>query len=367
MPVDTGFIVFNRRTYPGFCALLDRLDIEPQNSDMSFSMSNLVTGVEYRATTLNTLFAQRRNALRPSFLQMTRDLLRFNEVAPRALEPDFEAATLGAFLDRFGFGEAFRRDYLLPMGAAIWSTSPGRMLEFPVRFFVEFFANHGLLTVDDQPQWLTVPGGSRTYVRALAAPFRDRVRTGHSVTSVRRRGTEVVVDGKGFGPTTFDHVVLAVHSDQALRLLADPTAAETEILSALPYQENTAILHSDESFLPRSRRARASWNYRFDPERADRATLTYDLTRLQSLPGRERMLLTLNPKPEEEPASIHGRYRYSHPGYTVASAAAQARWEEISGRGQVHFCGAYWGYGFHEDGLQSGWRAAKTILERVTA
>jgi len=364
--IDTGFIVFNDWTYPNFIALLEELGVPSQPSAMSFSVRNEATGLEYNGTTLNSLFAQRRNLLRPSFHRMLRDILRFNREAKTLLESDAEPA-LGDYLAGHGYSREFIGDYLVPMGAAIWSTDPARMLAFPARYFVRFFDNHGMLSVDRRPQWRAIRGGSARYVERLVAPFRSRIRLETPVEYVRRLPDRVIVKARGAEPERFDHVFVACHADQALRLLADATPQEREILGAIPYSENEVVLHTDASLLPRARRAWAAWNCHVRPEAGARVALTYNMNILQSLSARETFCVTLNDDTRIAPAKIIKRLVYHHPLYTPAGVAAQGRQHEINGRRRTWFCGAYWRYGFHEDGVVSAQAALRHFAETFHA
>lgn len=350
--IDTGFIVFNDWTYPNFVALLEALGVESQPSSMSFSVRNEASGLEYNGTTLGGLFAQRRNWLRPSFHRMLRDILRFNREAPRLLEGEADAS-LGEYLAAQRYSRGFIEDYLVPMGAAIWSTDPARMLGFPAAFFVRFLHNHGMLSVNARPQWRAVRGGSARYVEKLVAPFRDRVRLHAPVVSVRRLPERVLVQARGAEPERFDHVFFACHSDQALAALADATALEREVLGAMPYQENEAVLHTDVSLLPRARRAWAAWNYHVPAQPAARVALTYNMNILQTLAARETFCVTLNRTQDIDPRRVLKRITYHHPLYTRAAVAAQQRQRELNGARRTWFCGAYWRFGFHEDGVVS--------------
>jgi len=356
-PVDSGFIVYNERNYPRFTRLLAELGVESRPSTMGFSVRSDRTGLEYSGSSLRGLFVQPRNVVNPAFLRMLADILRFNREAPRAVRrrPAGEEP-LGALLERGRYSRAFREWYIQPMASAIWSVPLARVLEMPAAFFVRFFENHGLLTLGDRPRWRVVRGGSARYVDALVAPFRDRIRVGRRVRRVARFADRVEVDGE-----PFDRVVLACHSDQVLELLADPTAAEREVLGALPYQVNDAVVHTDVSMLPRSRAAWASWNYRLGGDPAGPATLTYNMNILQSLDAPETFCVTLNGGDAIDPTRVLGRVRYHHPVYTVAGEAARRRRGEISGPNRTHYCGAYWGNGFHEDGVVSGLAAAREI------
>jgi predicted NAD/FAD-binding protein len=350
--VDTGFIVFNDRTYPQFVALLDELGVPAQESSMSFSVRDEAANLEYNGTSLNALFAQRRNLLRPSFLGMVRDILRFNREAPRLLDESGGELPLGELLARGGYGRAFVDHYVVPMGAAIWSTDPASMMQFPARFFVRFLHNHGMLTVDHRPVWRTVRGGSARYVEKLVAPFRDRIRLGTPVEQVRRIAGGVVVKPAGQEAQRYDAVFLACHSDQALALLADPSAAEREVLSAIPYQQNEAVLHTDARLLPRRRLAWAAWNYHVRPDGGPIA-LTYNMNILQRLEAPEPLLVTLNHSDAIDPERVLRRMTYHHPLYTPASVVAQARHREIDGAHSTYYCGAWLRNGFHEDGVAS--------------
>jgi predicted NAD/FAD-binding protein len=352
--VDTGFIVFNHWTYPNFIAMLERLGVGWQPSNMSFSLQCERTGLEYNGTSLNSLFAQRRNLLRPSFLHMIWEILRFNREAPRFLDEQDETTTLGDWLAARGFGRTFAEQYVVPMGRAIWSAEEQAMLGFPARFFIDFFKRHGFLSVDDRPVWQVVRGGSREYVRALLAAAPLTVRTSTPIASVRRLPHEVVLCTAAGETRHFDAVVLACHSDQALAMLDDPSPAEREILAAFPYAANAVILHTDASVLPKRPLARAAWNYHLRRDPSSGVAVTYDMNVLQSLETRRRYLVSLNLGDAIDPRSVIERYSYSHPVYTPAGVAAQKRHAEISGVRRTFYCGAYWRYGFHEDGVVSG-------------
>jgi predicted NAD/FAD-binding protein len=356
LSVDSGFIVYNERNYPNFSRLLAELGVATQPTVMSFGVRCDRTGLEYNGTTLNQLFVQRRNLIQPSFWRMIREILRFNREAPIAIRNDAEPVSLRDLLDRGGYSEMFREQYLLPMGSALWSVPRAQVLEMPALFFVSFFENHGMLTVNDRPQWRVIRGGSARYVEALIAPFRDRIVTNRAVRRIERFEDRVEVDG-----SAFDRVVIACHSDQALAMLADATRAEREVLGALPYQQNEAVVHTDVSVLPRARGAWGAWNYRIACDADTPATVTYDMNILQSLTARETYCVTLNDDAGIDRARIIGRVRYHHPTYTLAGAAAQARRAEISGPNRTHYCGAYWGNGFHEAGATSGLDVVREI------
>jgi predicted NAD/FAD-binding protein len=356
--VDTGFIVFNDWTYPHFIRLLSLLGVPSQPTTMSFSVRDARSGLEYNGTSLNTLFAQRRNLLRPSFHRMIRDILRFGREAPALLADDDHDLTIGDYVTRNGYSPQFIEQYLLPMGGAIWSAGSAAMRAFPARYFVQFFKNHGMLSVDRRPQWRVVSGGSWTYARALVAPFRERIRLETPVTSIRRSEQGVLIASKD-GVERYDQVVVATHGDQALGLLADPAPAERAVLSAFTTTRNQAVLHTDTSLMPRRRRAWAAWNYHLDGDESAPVPVTYDMNALQGLDAPERFLVTLNPPAGIAPGRVLRTITYRHPHYTRAAVAAQGRWSEINGVDRTWFCGAYWGYGFHEDGVVSALRVAE--------
>ncbi len=364
VPVDTGFIVHNDRNYPLFEALMQELGVATQDSEMSFSMSCDLSGLEYCGSDLNTLFAQRRNLLSPRFLKMLADIVRFNRLSDTLLAAP-AGQNLAGFLDEHGFAGPVIDDYLLPMAAAIWSSDPAEILDFPAAYFGHFFDNHGLLSISNRPQWKTLPGGSRTYVDALTRPFADRIRLNSPVQRITRSADEVTLTSAA-GEERFDAVIIACHSDQALAMLGDPTAEERDILGAIPFQENETILHTDISLMPDNRRAWAAWNYhRFETD-AREVCVTYDMTLLQHLQAPERLLVSLNATSRINPERVLRRIIYHHPVYNTASVAARARRDEISGSRNTFYCGAYWGYGFHEDGMRSAAEAVSR-LERVYA
>ena len=349
--VDTGFIVYNEGNYPRFSRLLAELGVSTQPSDMSFAVSCEATGLEYGTRSLGALLARRSNALRPGFLRVLRDHFHFAADARRLLAAPDEKVTLGDFARGRGYSAEFLRHYLVPMGAAIWSAEPARLLAFPALAFVRFFANHGLLSRGQQARWRVVSGGSQRYVDRLVTPFRGRVRTGCAVHRVARgaQGAEVTSDA---GVERFDEVVFAVHSDQALALLADARDAERAVLGAIRYQPNEVLLHTDTSVLPRRRRAWASWNYHVPAAPQGRATVTYHMNRLQGIDAPVDLCVTLNDA-RVDPRKVLARFEYAHPVYDAAAFRAQREHARVSGRDHTHYCGAYWGYGFHEDGVRS--------------
>jgi predicted NAD/FAD-binding protein len=351
--VDTGFIVFNDRTYPNFIALLDKLNVSWQPSDMSFSVRDEVSGLEYNGTSMHSLFAQRRNLLKPSFYRMILDILRFNKHAVELLNDGTEI-TLGAYLAHGRYSQPFIEHYIIPMGAAVWSTDAAQMLDFPARFFVRFFHHHGFLTVSNRPKWRVIQGGSKSYVEKLTDSFKSNIKLNTPIESVRRLKNTVKVKPVGQEEQTFDYVFFACHSDQALAILGkDATAAEREILGAIPYQENTVYLHHDRSMMPKRKLAWAAWNYHITAKPSDKVQVTYNMNILQGLQSEAPILVTLNHVDWINPAKVIKRLTYMHPLYTVAGAAAQARHADISGYNRTAYAGAYWRNGFHEDGVVS--------------
>jgi len=364
LPIDTGFIVFNDRTYPNFITLLDEIGQASQPSVMSFSVSSADSGLEYNGAGLNALFAQRRNILRPPFFRMVRDILRFNREAVASLAFEGASRTVGDYLLRHGYSREFMNDYLVPMAAAIWSAEPVSIHDMPLHFLVRFFDNHGLLQLRDRPVWRVIRGGSREYVDKLVAGHRHRIRLNTPVRSVRRFHDRVEIVTDVSAPERFDAVFLACHSDQALAMLERPTRAEREVLGAIRYQDNDAVLHTDSSVLPRSRRAWAAWNYHVPPDRRQHVAVTYNMNLLQSLQCREQYCVTLNDDLRIDPARIIRRIRYQHPVYSQEAISAQARQRDLNSE-RTYFCGAYWRNGFHEDGVVSALSAISHFEERL--
>jgi predicted NAD/FAD-binding protein len=360
--VDTGFIVFNDRNYPNFERLLRRLDVAWQPSDMSFSVSDESGAFEYGSTSPNAVFARRSHLVDPTFMRMLVDLRRFQGAA-RALVAagGSDDRSLGQWLEDGRYSRRFIEQLIVPQVAAVWSADPRALWSFPIAFMAEFFANHGMLGLRNRPAWRTVTGGSARYVDALTAHMNGRLRLSRPVREVVRGTDHVLVTAAGAEPERFDQVVFATHSDQALHLLSDATSAEREILGAIPYQRNEAVLHTDERMLPRRRRAWASWNYHLLADAGPHATVTYHMNRLQSLRSRRQFCVTLNRTAAIDPARIIRTIDYAHPVYTPKGVAAQARVAEISGHRGTHFCGAYWGWGFHEDGVRSALRVATAL------
>jgi predicted NAD/FAD-binding protein len=354
--VDTGFIVFNDRNYPNFERLLRELGVRWQASDMSFSVSDAEGGFEYSSASANGLFATRRHLVTPEFHRMMRDVLRFQRAARALLQTGDDHLSLREWLEALPLSRPFVERLIVPQVSAVWSADPRRLWSFPARFLVQFLANHGMLGLRDRPRWRTVAGGSARYVDALIAPFAHRIRLRTPVRAISRAEDHVLVVVAGAEPMRFDHVALATHSDQALSMLTDPSGAEQKILSAIPYQPNEAVLHTDARLLPRRRRAWASWNYHLVEEPLGLPTVTYHMNRLQSLSAEREFCLTLNRTASIRPETIVKRIQYAHPVYTPEGVQAQSRVGEISGQRRTHFCGAYWGWGFHEDGVNSALR-----------
>lgn len=367
--IDTGFIVYNDWTYPNFIKLLNELGVKSQPTEMSFSVSCDKSGLEYGGNNLNTLLAQRRNIFRPKFWRMVRDILRFNREAVEDLTEgriDSEA-TLGQYLQDKGYSRGFIDDYLVPMGCAIWSSSTESMLNFPLLFFVRFFKNHGLLSVNHRPQWRVIAGGSSAYLAPLVNAIGSDIKTGVSIESVKRHANGVTVLFCNGESCEYDQVVFACHSDQALALLAEPSALESQILSAMPYQSNDVVLHTDETLLPKKKLAWSSWNYQLREKNQGRPILTYAMNILQGLESETNFCVTLNDTASIDPSKILGRYQYAHPVFSKESVAASERWSEINNSlSRTWFCGAYWANGFHEDGVVSGKRVAD-ILNKLGA
>jgi predicted NAD/FAD-binding protein len=363
--VDTGFIVFNDWTYPHFIQLMNELGVASQASDMSFSVQCNRTGLEYNGSSLNALFTQRLNILRPSFHRMVRDILRFNREAIEFLDREDESLTLGEYLFSNGYAREFIDHYIVPMGAAIWSADPVGMLNMPARFFIRFLHNHGLLNIKDRPQWRVIQGGSRSYVEKLVAGHRDRIRLRCPVRRIRRTANNVEIFTDSNNPERFDQVFLACHSDQALALLPDASPQEREVLGAIPYQRNEAVLHTDTRLMPKSRRAWGAWNYHVLDRDQGRVSLTYNMNILQALDAPVQFCVTLNNSDAIDPATVIQRIEYDHPVFMQGSVSAQQRQGEISGINRTYFCGAYWRNGFHEDGVVSALNALAYFDERA--
>lgn len=355
--VDTGFIVFNRVTYPNFCRIMDRLGVDSQPTEMTFSVKCERTGLEYSPHTLNTFFIQRKNILSRTFYRMIFDIFRFRRQI-NSLSAGDQEIEIGRYLKEQGYSERFLRHFIIPLGSSLWSADPVRFKEFPLRTFARFFKNHGFLEIRNPFQWLVIKGGSNRYAEKLTAPYSDRIRLNCAVQSVIRSKEYVELEFCG-QTKRFDHVVIATHSDQALAMLSDPSPSEREILGAIPYQENLTILHTDISVLPFHRKIWSSWNYLIPKTDTHSAVLTYDMNILQSIQSTDEFCVTLNRPDDIDADKTIGRFVYHHPVFDRNAPAAQKRHEEISGVNRTHYCGAYWGYGFHEDGVNSALAACK--------
>ena len=363
--IDTGFIVYNYRTYPEFTRLLEELNVDVQATNMSFSVKHELTGLEYNGNTINSLFAQRRNLFRPSFLSMVKDILRFNREAVQSLENEDAELPLGEYLAKYRYGEAFKNHYIIPMGAAIWSTDAQLMQTFPARFFIRFFHNHGLLSVNDRPTWYVIKGGSRNYLDPLISAFKQNIRLNAPVRRIRRFPDRVEIESAVYGVEQYDAVFIATHTNEALRMLEAATAAETAVLGAIPYQRNEAVLHTDTTLLPRRRLAWAAWNYHILKQQRERVALTYNMNILQGIEAPVTFNVTLNNTEAIAENSILKKVEYEHPLFTPESVRAQARHAEINGTQRTWYCGAYWRNGFHEDGVVSALRAVEHFNEMM--
>jgi predicted NAD/FAD-binding protein len=368
--IDTGFIVFNDWTYPNFIKLMDKIGVQSQATEMSFSVKNLSRNLEYNGNTLNSLFAQRRNILRPRFWRIVRDILKFNKVCKKgaAEKTDYGRETLHEFLIQHQFSDDFTYNYILPMCAAIWSTSLEDIKAFPFTFFLRFFNNHGLLNITDRPQWRSIVGGSREYIKPLIAGFEDNIKLNSPVKSVTDKDNQKLVRLQDNSEHLFDEVIFACHSDQALAIIAVPSSNHTEILGDMPYAKNEVVLHTDVSVLPVRKLAWASWNYLikgYEGESQDPAVLTYNMNILQNIQSDTTFCVTLNNGKDIDQEKILGTYHYSHPQFNNQTIVAQSRWAEISGKQGLHFCGAYWHNGFHEDGVRSALDVCESFGEQL--
>ena len=361
-PVNTGFIVYNDWTYPNFIRLMERLNVATEASDMSFSVHCENTGLEYAGSNLSTLFAQRKNLFNRKFWRLIRDIVKFNRDAKNALDNnDVLDNTLGEFLERNEYSRYFKDKYLVPMGAAIWSAPEDVMLDFPLRFFLRFFNNHGLLNIENRPQWRVLTGGSAQYVEPICKPFKDSIKLNSPVERVERTDNECIVHVQGRPPERFDYVVFGCHSDQALDMIEFPTDDERAILGAIPYQNNEVVLHTDTRLMPTNERAWASWNYHLPARKTERATVTYHMNRLQNLEAPVEFLVTLNRTSDIDESKIIRKFNYSHPVFSSDSDWAQDRLGVINGQNRSFFCGAYWRNGFHEDGVVSALNTLKLM------
>jgi predicted NAD/FAD-binding protein len=368
--IDTGFIVFNDWTYPNFIKLMDKIGVQSQVTEMSYSVKNLSQNLEYNGNTLNSLFAQRRNVLRPRFWRIVRDILKFNKICKKgaAQNTDYGRVTLHEFLMQHQFSEDFSYNYILPMCAAIWSTSLQDIKAFPFTFFLRFFNNHGLLNITHRPQWRSIIGGSREYIKPLIAGFEDNIKLNSPVKSVTDKDNQKLVRLNDDSEYLFDEVIFACHSDQALAILGTANSIQTEILGHMPYAKNEVVLHTDTSVLPVRKLAWASWNYLikgYDGESQAPAVLTYNMNILQNIQSDTTFCVTLNNTKDIDPEKVLGTYHYAHPQFNNQTIVAQSRWAEISGKRGLHFCGAYWYNGFHEDGVRSALDVCKSFGEQL--
>ena len=360
LPVDTGFIVHNEKTYPHFCRLMAELGVATQASDMSFAVTSADGSYEYSSHGLAGFFAQRSNLLNPRHYRLLADILRFNREAVKLLDQaGAEAFTIAEFLAQGGYSDVFRDRYLYPMASAVWSMPMAEMDVFPALTLVRFFDNHGMLGINTHPQWRTIRGGSHSYIAPMIKPFAQRIHTGVNIQAVRRSASGVEIQAEGRPAVSFDEVVFACHGDQVLPMLGDPTSSERDVLQHFRFTPNEAILHTDERWLPRRLTARASWNYILAQD--GRVSLTYDMNRLQSLGVAENYCVSLNVDGIIAKNKLVKRIQYHHPRFDKAAVAAQSRWAEISGQNRTHYCGAYWFYGFHEDGVRSALRVAERL------
>ena len=361
IPVDTGFIVHNTRTYPNLIRLLSELGVETQASDMSFSVSHKKTDFEYSSRGTNGFFAQRSNFLNPQHYLLLKEILRFNRQSLELLDnPQGDNVTLGEYMEAKHFGQRFREFYLYPMASAVWSTSLEKILDFPAATLIRFFDNHGMLGINTNPEWRVIKGGSNTYIKPLGAPFKERIFTGQNLLAVTRTdaGVKLTFDNKELW---FDEVVFACHGNQILPLLPEATETERDVLKNFQTSRNETVLHTDSKILPRNQKARASWNYQVNETSLKGTTLTYHMNRLQSLAAKEDYCVSLNTNGTIDKSTVLRNLVYHHPLYTREAIRAQQQWSEISGKNHTHFCGAYWFYGFHEDGLNSALRVARTM------
>jgi predicted NAD/FAD-binding protein len=361
IPVDTGFIVHNTRTYPNLIRLLSELGVETQASDMSFSVSHKKTDFEYSSRGTNGFFAQRSNFLNPQHYLLLKEILRFNRQSLELLDnPQGDNVTLGEYMEAKHFGQRFREFYLYPMASAVWSTSIEKILDFPAATLIRFFDNHGMLGINTNPEWRVIKGGSNTYIKPLSAPFKERIFTGQNLLAVTRTdaGVKLTFDDKELW---FNEVVFACHGNQILPLLPEATETERDVLKNFQTSRNETVLHTDSKILPRNQKARASWNYQVNETSLKGTTLTYHMNRLQSLAVKEDYCVSLNTNGAIDKSTVLRNLVYHHPLYTREAIRAQQQWSEISGKNHTHFCGAYWFYGFHEDGLNSALRVARTM------
>ncbi|MEL1232609.1 MAG: FAD-dependent oxidoreductase [Candidatus Neomarinimicrobiota bacterium] len=365
--IDSGFIVYNERTYPNFINILDRLGVERQLTRMGFSVKSEKNDLEYAGHSLNGLFAQRSNLFRPSFIRMLRSMWRFNSEARADLKGLDSETTLGEYLKSNGYPEEFVQHFIIPIGAAIWSTVPNQMMDMPAIFFIRFFENHGMLQIVDRPNWWVITGGSKRYVEKMVDGFENKIRLSSPVKNVKREDGSITVQfgANSLESENFDSVIFATHSNQSLAMLDAPTKAEIEILSAIKYQKNDALLHYDDSILPKRKNAWSSWNYLLDEDQSKAVALTYNMNILQSLKSDRTFCVSLNSGNLVDESKVIKELSYDHPLFTTSSINAQSRKHEISGKNNTYYCGAYWRNGFHEDGVMSALDVCKDFGESL--
>ena len=353
--VDSGFIVYNERTYPNFIKILDQLNVKRQITRMGFSVKSEINNLEYAGHSLNGLFAQRSNLLKPSYLNMLKSMLRFNRQSRKDLTQLSPQLTLGQYLGNNNYPETFIKNFIIPIGAAVWSTKPTDMMDMSAVFFIRFFENHGMLQIIDRPNWWVIKNGSKSYVKSITKPYHDKIRLSTPVLSVERVDSKIKIRSgqNNASEEFFDAVVFATHSNQSLRLLKDPSKFENEILGAIPYQNNKAILHYDDSILPKRKNAWSSWNYLLDQDKNKPVSLTYNMNILQGIDCERTFCVSLNSEELIDPKKILKRLDYEHPLFNIKGLEAQKRKREISGINNTYYCGAYWRNGFHEDGVVS--------------
>jgi predicted NAD/FAD-binding protein len=361
--VDTGFIVFNKKTYPLFTSLLDKLGVDYEDSNMSFSVFSKLSGLEYNGTNLNTLFSQRKNLFNFKFIKMVLEIFRFNKKALELLSTK-EEITLGDYLANHNYSSYFSKHYILPMGSAIWSSNIETMLNFPAKFFVKFFHNHGMLNINDRPQWLTITGGSESYVKKLCEPFINSIKLNSNIRFIERMENKVIIHHNQ-GSENFDYLFMACHSNEALKLIKDTSYVEKELLGSIPYADNDVYLHTDASIMPKHKLSWAAWNYNIDNKNHEPISLTYNMNILQNIKSESPVLVTLNPKSNIDPKKIIKKLNYSHPTFTIDGINAQKKHHLISGVNRTFYAGAYWGNGFHEDGVKSAYDAVNQLNKLI--
>ena len=361
--VDTGFIVFNKKTYPLFTSLLDKLGVDYEDSNMSFSVFSKLSGLEYNGTNLNTLFSQRKNLFNFKFIKMVLEIFRFNKKALELLSTK-EEITLGDYLANHNYSSYFSKHYILPMGSAIWSSNIETMLNFPAKFFVKFFHNHGMLNINDRPQWLTITGGSESYVKKLCEPFINSIKLNSNIRFIERMENKVIIHHNQ-GSENFDYLFMACHSNEALKLIKDTSYVEKELLGSIPYADNDVYLHTDASIMPKHKLSWAAWNYNIDNKSHEPISLTYNMNILQNIKSESPVLVTLNPKSNIDPKKIIKKLNYSHPTFNIDGINAQKKHHLISGVNRTFYAGAYWGNGFHEDGVKSAYDAVNQLNKLI--